>query len=76
VIEILAEGGARALSHQAVDTRLDLAQGSTSYYFRTREALITAAAVELIYGSRLRFGALTADLLDVLFTKPAAELIA
>jgi DNA-binding transcriptional regulator YbjK len=46
-IELLGRGGARALTHQAVDRSAGLAAGSTSYYFRTREALV-AAAIERI----------------------------
>jgi len=37
-----ADGGARALTHGAVDRAAALPKGSTSYYFRTREALISA----------------------------------
>jgi AcrR family transcriptional regulator len=47
-IEVLAETGSRGLTHRAIDSQLDLAAGSTSYYFRTREALLTAAANRLI----------------------------
>lgn len=42
-IEVLADKGARGLTHRAVDERAGLSQGSTSYYFRTREALLKAA---------------------------------
>jgi AcrR family transcriptional regulator len=47
-IEILAEIGSRGLTHRAVDSRLDLAAGSTSYYFRTREALLRAAGDRMV----------------------------
>ncbi|MGX7681395.1 TetR family transcriptional regulator [Jatrophihabitans sp. DSM 45814] len=47
VIEVLASQGARGLTHRAVDTAADLPPGSTSYYFRTREALLIAAAGRL-----------------------------
>lgn len=39
-IHILSSRGARALTHLNVDRELDLAQGSTSYYARTRRDLI------------------------------------
>jgi AcrR family transcriptional regulator len=46
-IRVLAGQGARGLTHRAVDDDAGLAQGSTSYYFRTREALLGAAAAHL-----------------------------
>lgn len=46
-LELLARNGARGLTHRAVDARLELANGSTSYYFRTRAALLLAAAERL-----------------------------
>ena len=39
-IEIIAREGLRALTHRAVDRRLGLADGSTSYYVRTRQQLL------------------------------------
>lgn len=42
-----AEGG-RGLTHRAVDRRARLPQGSTSNYFQTREALLTAALHRLV----------------------------
>lgn len=47
-LEILADQGARGLTHRAVDRALDLADGSTSFYFRTRAALLLAAAERLV----------------------------
>ena len=47
-IDVLATDGARGLTHRAVDRRLDLPRGSTSYYFRTREALLAAVADRLV----------------------------
>lgn len=46
-IALLASEGARGLTHRAVDAHLALPKGSTSYYFRTRESLITAAAARV-----------------------------
>ncbi|PIE28053.1 MAG: TetR family transcriptional regulator [Micrococcales bacterium] len=39
-VQILATSGARALTHLNVDRKLGLADGSTSYYARTRRDLI------------------------------------
>lgn len=47
VIAVLATSGARGLTHRAIDAAAGLPAGSTSYYFRTREALLRAAAVRL-----------------------------
>ncbi|MGW0516106.1 TetR/AcrR family transcriptional regulator [Crossiella sp. NPDC003009] len=46
-IEVLAEAGSRGLTHRAVDAKAGLAAGSTSYYFRTRLALLEAAQARL-----------------------------
>ena len=45
---VLEGGGGRALTHRAVDERAGLPQGSTSNYFPTREALLTAALGRLV----------------------------
>ncbi|WP_426511213.1 TetR/AcrR family transcriptional regulator [Dactylosporangium sp. McL0621] len=42
-IEVLGHDGVRALTHRAVDTRAGLPQGTCSYHFPTRNALLTAA---------------------------------
>jgi DNA-binding transcriptional regulator YbjK len=47
-IVVLAEEGARGLTHRAVDRQLALPDGSTSYYFRTRSALMSCAADRLV----------------------------
>lgn len=54
-ITVLAQGGARALSHQAVDRAAGLATGSTSYYFRTRRDLIVATIGRIREHSRTAF---------------------
>lgn len=41
-IQLLAEEGAKGLSHPKVDQRAGLPAGSTSFYFRTRAALLLA----------------------------------
>ena len=40
-IAVLAEQGARGLTHRAVDAEAGLPSGTTSNYARTREALLT-----------------------------------
>jgi DNA-binding transcriptional regulator YbjK len=42
-IELLAREGARGLTHRAVDTEANEPAGTTSRYFRTREALMRGA---------------------------------
>lgn len=47
-IAIVGEGGTRALTHRSIDARLGLPEGSTSNYFRSREALLDAAQARLL----------------------------
>lgn len=47
-IVVLSEEGARGLTHRAVDRQLSLPDGSTSYYFRTRAALMSCTADRLV----------------------------
>jgi DNA-binding transcriptional regulator YbjK len=46
-IELLGRDGARGLSHPRVDAHAGVPRGSTSFYFRTRRALLQAAAARL-----------------------------
>ncbi|WP_243422336.1 TetR/AcrR family transcriptional regulator [Micromonospora globispora] len=46
-VELLAEGGMRALTHRAVDARAGVPLGTTSAYLRTRQALIEAVVRRL-----------------------------
>ena len=46
-IQLLADEGAKGLSHPKVDSFAELPNGSTSFYFRTRSALLMAAAERL-----------------------------
>ena len=46
-IQLLADEGAKGLSHPKVDRRADVPNGSTSFYFRTRSALLQAIAQRL-----------------------------
>lgn len=41
-IELLVEGGVHGVTHRAVDIRAGLPAGTTSNYFRSREALLVA----------------------------------
>jgi AcrR family transcriptional regulator len=43
-IELLGSDGTHGLSHPRVDRRMGLPVGTASYYFRTRQALLEAAA--------------------------------
>jgi DNA-binding transcriptional regulator YbjK len=43
-IEVLAEHGSRGLSHERVDRAAGVPVGSTSYYYRTRSALLKGVA--------------------------------
>ncbi|KUL37315.1 hypothetical protein ADL22_21845 [Streptomyces sp. NRRL F-4489] len=47
-ITTLAGEGMRGLTHRAVDRAAGLPQGSCSYYFRTRQALLQAAVERLV----------------------------
>jgi DNA-binding transcriptional regulator YbjK len=46
-IATIAGEGMRGLTHRAVDRAAGLPEGSTSYYFRTREALLFAALARM-----------------------------
>src|SRR6266702_3933391 len=46
-IATLARDGMRGLTHRAVDRAAGLPEGSVSYYFRTRQALLQATAERL-----------------------------
>ncbi|MET0703352.1 MAG: TetR/AcrR family transcriptional regulator [Mycobacterium sp.] len=43
-IDVMAEQGSRGLSHQRVDRRAEVPDGTTSYYYRTRAALLHGVA--------------------------------
>ncbi|MFF8015664.1 TetR family transcriptional regulator [Streptomyces sp. NPDC007929] len=47
-IAVLAETGMRGLTHRAVDRAAGLPPGTTSAYFRTRQALLTALVRRLV----------------------------
>lgn len=54
-LDLAATGGNRAVTHHAVDARLGIARGSTSYYYRTRQDLLEAAITRLTEASREAF---------------------
>ncbi|MDN0198777.1 TetR family transcriptional regulator C-terminal domain-containing protein [Streptomyces sp. S.PNR 29] len=47
-IDVLAETGMRGLTHRAVDRAANLPPGTTSAYYRTRQALLTALVRRLV----------------------------
>jgi AcrR family transcriptional regulator len=47
-LKVLAREGARRVTHRTIDRFLGLPEGSTSYYFRTRVELLSAAAHRLV----------------------------
>lgn len=47
-IRTIARAGMRGVTHRAVDRTAELPEGSTSYYFRTREALLVAALARMV----------------------------
>lgn len=57
-LDLAAESGTHAVTHAAVDRRLGLAKGSTSYYCRTRQSLIDSATEQLVQRSRDAFAEL------------------
>jgi DNA-binding transcriptional regulator YbjK len=55
-IATIAREGMRGFTHRAVDRTAQLAEGSTSYYFRTREALMFAALARMAELDTLALG--------------------
>ncbi len=51
-LDLAAAGGNHAVTHYGIDDRLGIARGSTSYYYRTRQALLNAAITHLAGLSR------------------------
>ncbi|MFI9122230.1 TetR/AcrR family transcriptional regulator [Streptomyces bikiniensis] len=48
-LDVLADEGIRGLTHRAVDRRAAMPPGTTSAYFRTRAALLTALVTRLVH---------------------------
>lgn len=69
-ISTLAASGMRGFTHRAVDRAAELPEGSTSYYFRTRQALLHATLARMAELDRADIGVLphpggTADVDDL-----------
>jgi DNA-binding transcriptional regulator YbjK len=47
-LRVLAESGARGLTHRAVDSEAEVPQGTASNYFRSRDALLGALAERIM----------------------------
>jgi AcrR family transcriptional regulator len=47
-LRVLAAQGMRGLTHRAVDAEIGIAAGSTSYYFRSRSALVAGCVERLL----------------------------
>ncbi|GAB3517650.1 TetR/AcrR family transcriptional regulator [Arthrobacter monumenti] len=61
-IEVLAAGGARHLTHRAVDAQAGLAPGSASNLFRTRDSLLTGVLQRILEREMAVWGGLTIGL--------------
>jgi DNA-binding transcriptional regulator YbjK len=76
-LAVLETDGGRGLTHRAVDRRAGLVEGSTSNYFATREALLTAALNRLVELERPAVEAMEALVPDGPYeARRAAELVA
>ncbi len=64
-ITTLAREGMRGFTHRAVDRTAGLAEGSTSYYFRTRESLLFAVLARMADLDRADIGELPTDDADL-----------
>ncbi|MEV4704455.1 TetR family transcriptional regulator C-terminal domain-containing protein [Actinoplanes sp. NPDC049316] len=58
-LDVLARDGSRGLTHRAVDTAAGLPAGSTSYYYRSRAALLSACVQRLVEDDHSELDALT-----------------
>jgi DNA-binding transcriptional regulator YbjK len=79
-IDILADVGVGGLTHRQVDDRSGLPAGTTSNYFRTRQALLEATAARTVdlhwrrvEALRTVIGPLTRDGVKVLLTRMISE---
>lgn len=76
-IQVLARYGMHGLTHRAVDAEAEIPVGTTSRYFRTRAALLMAAAeaVRDQHRAYMESLALDADLTDIDVTSALAAMI-
>lgn len=58
-LAVLAQAGSRGLTHRAVDAQAGLPAGSTSYYHRSRAALLTACVRRLVEMDHAQLDAMT-----------------
>ena len=65
VIELLAQKGMAGVTHRATDAAADLPQGSTTYYFPRKTALLRAAAERLAHRLEEECSALQINFADV-----------
>lgn len=76
-ITTLARHGSRGLTHRAVDRAAGVADGTTSYYFRSRTDLLVAATQRLAQDDALRISAMPVgsahELLDALASAVSLE---
>lgn len=76
-IHLVATKGLRGLTHRAVDAEAGLPPGSTSYYLRTRDALLTASVDRMVQrdlaGGQLPAAADLPDLLVMLVIGTASR---
>lgn len=73
-IATLAREGMRGLTHRAVDREAGLPEGSASYYFRTRQALLQAVVERLAELDAAELPVLPAESLDA-FAQATAEVV-
>ncbi|GAA1836119.1 TetR/AcrR family transcriptional regulator [Luedemannella flava] len=74
-ITVLGEGGMRALTHRAVDAAAGLPAGSTSNYFRTRDALLGAVIDRFVARERAVSEEIVARHLPTTAAEVAAALV-
>lgn len=70
-LHVLATAGGRGLTHRAVDAAAEVPPGSTSYYFRTRSALLSACLADLVEQDHAEL-----DLMQPLLAAVDAEVLA
>lgn len=63
-VALVGESGIRALTHARVDERADLPKGSTSNWFRSREALVAGVVAWLAESERADFAATEAPTVE------------
>lgn len=71
-IEVLAEHGSRGLSHERVDRAAGVPVGSTSYYYRSRSALLQGVAARVAEIDTANLQSVLSEPTDT--TKPFAHL--